>query len=114
MELPVFASRSMSAVYVDLLGSLHWNSICRNVTAASSAEAEIYAMDECVKFLLELVQLVDFLGFRVSLCLIPNLFIMITLIVRISAKGLRHIHMRENRVRENIVSSYIRVCHVGD
>jgi hypothetical protein len=30
----------------------------------SSAEAEIYATNECVKFLLELVQLLDFLNMR--------------------------------------------------
>ena len=32
--------------------------------AGSSVEAEIYATDECVKFLLELVQLLDFLDLR--------------------------------------------------
>ncbi len=31
------------------------------MTAGSSAEAEIYATDECVKFLLELVQILEFL-----------------------------------------------------
>lgn len=53
-ELPLFASRSMSAYYIDLLGPLHWLSKRQSVTAGSSAEAEIYATDECVKFLLEL------------------------------------------------------------
>jgi hypothetical protein len=33
----------------------------QKVTAASSAEAEIYATDECVKFLLELAQILEFL-----------------------------------------------------
>jgi len=60
MELPLFASRSMSAFYVDLLGPLHWLSKQQTVTAGSSAEAEIYATNDCVKFLLELVQLIDF------------------------------------------------------
>jgi hypothetical protein len=61
IELPLFASRSMSAFYVDLLGPLHWISNCQTITTGSSAEAEIYAMNECVKFLLELVQILDFL-----------------------------------------------------
>ncbi len=61
MELPLFASRSMSAFYIDLLGSIHWLSKRQATTAGSSAEAEIYATDECVKFLLELVQIFDFL-----------------------------------------------------
>jgi hypothetical protein len=47
---------------VDLLGPLHWLSKRQKVTAASSAEAEIYATDECVKFLLELAQILEFLG----------------------------------------------------
>lgn len=64
IELPLFASRSMSAFYVDMLGPLHWMSKRQTVTACSSAEAEIYATNECVKFLLELSQILEFLGFR--------------------------------------------------
>jgi len=41
-ELPLFASRSMSAFYIDLMGPLHWISKRQSVTAGSSAEAEIY------------------------------------------------------------------------
>jgi hypothetical protein len=52
-DLPLFVSRSISAFYIDLLGPVHWMSKCQKVTAASSAEAEIYATDECVKFLLD-------------------------------------------------------------
>jgi hypothetical protein len=63
-DLPLFASRSMSAFYIDLLGPLHWMSKHQSVTAASSAEAEIYATDECVKFLLELVQILEFFGVK--------------------------------------------------
>jgi hypothetical protein len=64
LELPLFTSRSMSAFYIDLLGPLHWLSKRQSVTAGSSAEAEIYATNECVKFLLELAQIFDFLGVR--------------------------------------------------
>jgi hypothetical protein len=54
----------MSAFYVDLLGPLHWTSIHEKLTTAGSAEAENYTTDECVKFLLELVQLVEFLDIK--------------------------------------------------
>jgi hypothetical protein len=47
-DLPLFTSRSMSAFYVDILGPLHWMSKWQTVTAGSSAEAEIYATNECV------------------------------------------------------------------
>jgi len=97
-DLPFFVSRSMSAYYVDLLGPLHWMSKHQKVTAASSAEAEIYATDECVKFLLELSQLLDFLDVR-------QLFMPSTNIIyndnkacvqwskSATSKGLRHIQM---------------------
>jgi hypothetical protein len=52
----------MSAFCIDLLGPLHWLSKRQSVTAGSSAEAEIYATDECVKFLLELFQIMEFLN----------------------------------------------------
>ena len=57
-------SRSMSAFYVDCLGPLHWMSKRQTITAGSSAEAEIYATNECVKFLLELVQIYEFFGVK--------------------------------------------------
>jgi hypothetical protein len=50
-ELPLFASQSMSAFYIDLLRLVHWLSKRQSVTAGSSVEAEIYATGECVKFL---------------------------------------------------------------
>jgi len=51
----------MSAFHIDLFGPLHWLSKCQLVTAGSSVEAEIYAPNECVKFLLELNQIFIFL-----------------------------------------------------
>jgi isoleucyl-tRNA synthetase len=117
-ELPLFVSRSMSAYYIDLLGPLHWMSKRQKVTAASSAEAVIYATDECVKFLLELNQILEFLG-------VKDIFMPSTTTVfndykacvqwskAATSKGLRHIQMRENRVRENIVSKFVQVCHIN-
>jgi hypothetical protein len=117
IELPSFVSRSMSAFYIDLLGPVHWLSKRQTVTAGSSAEAEIYATDECVKFLLELAQLLMFLE-------VKDIFMPTTSIIyndnkacvqwskSTTTKGLRHIQMRENRVRENIHSNFISVAHV--
>ena len=107
----------MSAFYVDLLGPLHWKSTRQKITAASSAEAEIYATDECVKFLLELVQLVDFLGFKDVFMPGANIVYndnsaCVNWSKSSTTKGLRHIQMRENRIRENIASNFIRVNHV--
>jgi len=107
----------MSAYYIDLLGPLHWLSKRQKVTAASSAEAEIYATDECVKFLLELSQILEFLG-------VKDIFMPSTSIIfndnngcvqwskAATSKGLRHIPMRENRIRENIVSKFVKILHI--
>lgn len=116
-ELLLFASHSMSAFYVDLLGPLHWLSKCQKVMAASSAEAEINATDECVKFLLELAQILECLG-------VCHLFMPPTNIIyndnqacvqwskQATTKGLRHIQMRENRIRENIATQFISIHHI--
>jgi hypothetical protein len=109
-ELPLFVSRSMSAFYIDLLGPLHWLSKQQTITAGSSAEAEIYATNECVKFLLELVQIFEFL--EVKNIFMPNTNIMyndnkacVNWSKSSTTKGLRHIQMKENHIRENITKS---------
>jgi hypothetical protein len=107
----------MSAFYIDLHGPLHWISRRQKVTAGSSAEAEIYATDDCVKFLLELVQILEFLE-------VHHIFMPTTNIIyndnkacvdwskKCTTKGLRHIQMKENRVRENIASEFVTIKHV--
>jgi hypothetical protein len=118
IELPLFASRSMSAFYVDLLDPLHWMSTCQMVTVGSSAEVEIYATNQCMKFLLELSQILEFSGIR-------DIFMPGTTIVyndnnacinwskRCTTKGLRHIQMKENHVRENVEKAFVSIQHIG-
>jgi hypothetical protein len=115
--LPLFVSQSMSAFFIDLLGLLHWVSKRQAVTAVNSAEAEIYATNECVRFLLELVQIFDFLGVRDSFMPGTNVIYndnraCIDWSHSCTTKGLRHIKMKENQVRENIVSDFISIQHV--
>jgi hypothetical protein len=117
-ELPLFVSQSMSAYFIDLLGPLHWLSKHQSVTAGSSAEAEIYATDECIKFLLELAQLLEFLQ-------VKHLFMPTTTVIHndnkacvqwsksTTTKGLRHIQMKENKIRENILSKFVIIKHVN-
>jgi hypothetical protein len=107
----------MSAFYIDLLGPIHWLSKRQSVTAGSSAEAEIYATDECVKFLLELHQIFTFLD-------VHSIFMPSTTVIyndnqacvnwskRSTTKGLRHIQMKENRVRENVANQFVHVQHI--
>jgi hypothetical protein len=102
---------------MDFLGPLHWASKWLRATAASSTEAELYATDECVNFLLELVQILEFLQVR-------DLFMPTTNVIhndnracvqwskKVTTKGLHHIQMQENRIRENIATDFIKVCHI--
>jgi hypothetical protein len=107
----------MSAFYIDLLGPLHWISRWQKVTAGSLAEAEIYATDDCVKFLLELVQLFEFLDVKHSFMPTTNVIYndnqaCVNWSKKCTTKGLRHIQMKENRVRKNVDSDFITMKHV--
>ncbi len=103
---------------MDLFGPLHWLSKRQTVTAGSSAEAEIYATDECVKFLLELVQLFEFLGIKQDFMPSTNIIYndnkaCVNWSKSCTTKGLRHIQMRENRVRENMQNQFVQICHIN-
>jgi hypothetical protein len=118
MELPLFASCSMSAFYVDLLGPLHWMSKCQTITASSSTEAEIYATNECVKFLYELVQILDFLEMHETF--MPDTHVIfndnnacVNWSKRSTTKGLHHIQMKEHHVRENVEREFVTIQHIG-
>ena len=58
-QLDLFKSRSLSGYLLWLGGPLHWSAKRQAITARSSAEAEIYATDECVKNLLCIQHLIN-------------------------------------------------------
>jgi hypothetical protein len=49
IELELFKSRSIAGFLIWLGGPLHWVSKRQPITARSSMEAEIYAIDKCMK-----------------------------------------------------------------
>jgi hypothetical protein len=90
----------------------------QTVTAGSSAETEIYETNECVKFLLELVQLLEFLGVRDTF--MPGVTMIfndnnacVNWSKQCTTTGLRHIQMRENHVRENVEQKIVTISHIG-
>ena len=95
---------------------MHWCSKRQKVTARSSAESEIYATDECTKALLHLSHIID--GFRLS-CELMNgptpVYNDNTACVcwskNTTTKGLRHIQIRENAIREAVLNKFIEVKH---
>jgi deoxyuridine 5'-triphosphate nucleotidohydrolase len=117
-EIDLFKSRSISGYLIWFGGPLHWVSKRQTITARSSAEAEIYATDECTKQLIHLSFLIK--GFH----LINDIMKPPTAIYNDNAacvnwskskttKGLRHLQMRENAVRESIENDFITVRHIS-
>jgi len=71
-----------------------------------------------VKFLLELAQLFDFLGVRQQFMpgtqtIFNDNNACVNWSKRCTTKGLQHIQMRENLVRENVENQFVSVEHIG-
>ena len=117
-QLDIFKTRSLSGFLLHFGGPLHWVSKRQTITARSSAEAEIYATDECTKALLHLSFIMD--GFHLQETYMPSptpIFNDNAACVQWSknttTKGLRHIQIRDNAVRESCLNGFIIVKHVS-
>ena len=102
-ELDLFKSRSMSGFLLWLGGSLHWVAKRQSITARSSAEAEIYATDECVKQLIHLSYIIDGIDMIETVMPSPTPVYndntaCISWSKTTTTKGLRHIQMREKAI----------------
>ncbi len=116
-ELELFKSRSISGYILWLCGPLHWSSKRQTITARSSAEAEIYATDECTKQLIHLSYLIEGLNITDSIMPSPTTIYndnaaCVLWSKATTTKGLRHIQIRENAIREAIASDFISVQHI--
>lgn len=116
-ELELFKSRSISGYLIWLGGPIHWSSKRQSITARSSAEAEIYATDECTKQLIHLSYLVEGLNLTDTIMLPPTTIYndngaCVCWSKSTTTKGLRHIQMRENAIREGVESDFITVQHI--
>ena len=114
-DLDLFKSRSISGHIIVLHGPLHWSSKRQKITARSSAEAEIYATDQCVKDLIYLRNIINDMDLRNILppksTIYNDNMACVTWAKSKTTKGLRYIQIRENAVREN---PNIRVAHVEE
>ena len=117
-QLELFKTRSLSGYLLWLRGPLHWSAKRQGITARSSAEAEIYATDECVKQLQHLHNIIQDLG--VIHLLMPgttNVYNDNSACVywahSMTTKGLRHIQIRENAIREAVQRKFVNVLHIA-
>jgi len=106
-KLDIFKTRSISGHLITFHGPLHWSSKRQKVTARSSAEAEIYATDHCVRDILYLRNIMS------DLNLLDETFATRTPVYNDNMacvmwsqsktnKRMRHMQIPENGVRENI------------
>ena len=97
---------------------MHWVSKRQSITARSSAEAEIYATDECVKQLQHLAFIIEEIGVTDLIMPKPTTVYndnaaCIKWAHSLTTKGLRHLQMRENAVREQILMKNVTVEHIA-
>ena len=114
-QLELYKTRSISGHLITHHGPLHWCSKRQKITARSSAEAEIYATDQCVKDILYLRNIINDLKLLPELCqnktkIYNDNMACIHWAKSKTTKGLCHIQIPENGVRENL--DKIQILHV--
>jgi Reverse transcriptase (RNA-dependent DNA polymerase). len=118
-EIDLFKSRSISGFLLWLGGPLHWVSKRQSITARSSTEAEIYAVDECTKCLqhvsniLSDLHLLHLFTHNEPIPIRNDNEAAVKWSHNMTTRGLRHIQMRENAVREQVQQGFITVEHIG-
>ena len=115
-QVATFTPRSISGFLILLFGPIHWSSRRQTITARSSAESEIYATDECVKFLQYLNNILHDLEItNLTSTTIPiynDNRACVDWSKTKTTKGLRHITIRENAVREQVQMKLVKILHI--
>ena len=119
-ELDLFKARSMSGFLILFNGPIQWASKRQKITARSSAEAEIYATDECVKELLrlriiwmDLIVLHIYMPKQKPITVFNDNMACVYWSKATTTKGLRHITIRENAIREAMQQNIVNVKHIA-
>jgi hypothetical protein len=117
-ELDLFKTRSISGYITWLNGPVMWSSKRQTFTARSSAEAEIYVTDECAKNLMHLINIIGDLGLTNELISGPipiwnDNNACVCWSKNTTTKGLRHVQIRENAIREGVSAGIFEVKHIA-
>ena len=118
IELDLFKSRSIAGYVIWLAGPVDWVSKRQTYTARSSAQAEIGAVDECTKTILQIIHILEDLNIYDNyhdgpVTIFNDNSACVQWSHNMTTKGLRYIQMRENAVRESVQNRTIEVQHVG-
>ena len=116
-ELDLFKTQSISGHLLAFHGPLHWTSKRQNITARSSAEAEIYATDKCVRDIQFVSNIIKDLRLQHELlnqpvCIYNDNMACVLWSKAKTTKNLRHIQINENAVRESIQNKEVEIFHI--
>ena len=117
VHLDLFKTRSIAGHVILLGGPIHWQAKRQTFTARSSPDAEIGAVDECTKVLMQIRNILKdmhlFQKYTNGRIMIHNdNAAAVDWSHNMTTKGLRYLQIRENAVREEIASGLINVKHI--
>ena len=117
-EIDLYKTRSISGYLINLMGPLHWSANRQHITARSTAEADIYATDECVKSILQLSHIIKDLDLHhelldKSLPIFNDNNACVQWNKNTTTRSIRHIQIRDNASREAVHIKKITITHVG-
>ena len=119
LEMLPFVTRSTSGFIIMQNGPIHWVSKRQKITARSSAEAEIYATDECVKELLRLTYIIQdmecthiYTPTHKPIQVFNDNNACVCWYKSSTTKGLRHVSIRDNAIRESVANKTVSIRHI--
>eukprot|EP00957_Ditylum_brightwellii_P025824 1953840-Ditylum_brightwellii.AAC.1 len=118
VALKLFKTRSILGFFIWYHGPIHWVSKRQSITAQSSAKSKIYATDKCTKVIQALKQIVEEMELKDSIMKSPTIIYnntnaCICWTKNLTTKGLRHIQIQENTVREAVHKGEVVVKHIA-
>ena len=113
----LFKTRSISGHILALHGRVHWSSKRQGITARSSAEAQIYATDRCVRDIQHLSHIIKDLKLHDTLLSQPvkvlnNNMACIMWAGNKTNRNLQHLQINKNVVRKSIQSNTVEILHI--
>jgi hypothetical protein len=114
--IELFKLRSLSGYIISRCGGLlAWKCIRQEQTAQSSAEAEIVATNECIKELLSLKNRAEDLSMADAVqctTVFNDNKACVDWAAALTSKGIKHLNLRENKVREAQADGQVLVTHI--